>query len=139
MEASGLKLGRFISERRLDTFAWGINDCNTFTAQWVDRCKNTDITSDIQYKYSTVKEMLRFSKVKKMKHELSKAGYAVVSGTPTTGDILIRKDDKGFYHSAIVMHGYAYTMDVEKDLVKADVGKIMQASPETEIWRTANA
>ncbi len=129
-----LKLAHFISEYRHKPFVYGDYDCNIFTSEWVDRVKDTDITSGIRGQYSSVREMLRFAKVKKIKKELEKAGYNPVDDTPTTGDILIRKDRSGFYHSAIVMHGFAYTMDQECGLAKADLNSIML--PGTEIWRT---
>ena len=132
MEA--IDLGRFISEYRHKKFAYGQTDCNIFASEWVDRVKNTDITSSIVGNYDSVRGMLRFSKVKKIKKELEKAGYSQVKDTPVTGDILIRKDPAGFYHSAIVMHGCAYTMDKDKDLVKAQIQHVML--PGTEIWRT---
>lgn len=134
MEASNLKLGQYIAEYRHKDFAWGKADCNTFIADWVDRTANPGVASEVIGQYSTVKEMLRFAKVKKIKKELEKAGYNPVNDAPTTGDILIRKDKSGFYHSAIVMHGFAYTMDQECGLAKADLNSIML--PGTEIWRT---
>jgi len=129
-----LKLARFLATQKHTPFEIGVSDCNIFTAQWVDTVKNTKITEDIQHKYGTLKEMLRFAKVKKIRKELEKAGYSVVEDQPTTGDILIRKDKTGFYHSAIVLHGFAYTMDKDKDLCKAHIHDVML--PGTQVWRT---
>lgn len=131
---SKLDLAKFISEYRHKPFVYGDYDCNIFTSEWVDRVKDTDITSGIRGQYSSVKEMLRFAKVKKIKKELEKAGYNPVEDEPTTGDILIRKDKSGFYHSAIVMYGFAYTMDKDQGLAKASLNTVML--PGTEIWRT---
>lgn len=129
-----IQLGKFIATHRHTPFEYGQNDCNVFISKWVDTVKDTDITNTIVGNYNNVRGMLRFSKVKKIKKELEKAGYSQVKDSPTTGDILIRKDPAGFYHSAIVMHGFAYTMDKDKDLCKAHLHDIML--PGTEIWRT---
>ena len=134
METS-LKLAKYLAEYRHKPFVYGDYDCNIFASEWVDQVKNTQITAGIRGQYSTVREMLRFAKVKKIKKELEKAGYNPVNDNPTTGDILIRKDRSGFYHSAIVMHGFAYTMDKDQGLAKADLNTVML--PGTEIWRTA--
>ena len=132
METS-LKLGKYIAEYRHKPFEWGQADCNTFIADWVDRTTNPGVAKEVIGQYSTVKEMLRFAKVKKIKKELAKAGYAQVTGDAQTGDILLQKDKTGFYHSAIVMHGYCYTMNEELGLVKVDLNKQMQVID--EIWR----
>jgi hypothetical protein len=132
METS-LKLGQYIAEYKNKDFKWGQADCNTFIADWVDRTANPGIANEVIGHYSTVKEMLRFAKVKKIKKELEKAGYELVTGNPKTGDILLQKDKTGFYHSSIVMHGYCYTMNEEHGLVKVDLKKQMTVID--EIWR----
>lgn len=131
-----IELGKFISEYRHKKFEYGNYDCNIFTSEWVDRNCGTDITNTIRGQYNTVRQMLRFAKIKKIRKELEKAGYLQVNGDITTGDILIKRDKSGFYHSAIALHGYAYTMDVDKDLSKISVGHFAQ-DPEVEIWRIA--
>lgn len=53
-------LAKFIHERRSEPFAWAVNDCCIFAADWVNVCTGTDYAEKWRGRYSTAIGARRF-------------------------------------------------------------------------------
>ena len=53
-------LAKFIDARRSQPFAWGVNDCCIFAADWVNVCTGTDYAEKWRGRYSTAIGARRF-------------------------------------------------------------------------------
>lgn len=53
------RLAFFLATRALLPFAWGLNDCALFAADWVSECTGVDLAADLRGAYGSEREAAR--------------------------------------------------------------------------------
>ena len=90
-------LYKFVEERRLAGFGWGVNDCNILCLYWLDILAGTNTVDLLKGKYKTAIGAAKFQK--KFGQRLIEGikehgGVEIEPGFQQEGDFIITHDEK---------------------------------------------
>lgn len=125
-------LGNYLWQQRSRDFAWGVNDCNTFVVDWIDRITGHDRRSEIAGQYSDAGSALRFQRRYTPAPEyLASEGFQRVEDLPRTGDVVL-VPKQGFWAAHLIYNGLAWSTGPETNLVAGAIDSLEQPR---EVWR----
>ena len=115
-----LLLAQYLSEIRFKKYSLGEFDCVLFVADWIDRLTGVNWTKDINGKYASKRDMLKFAKKYSLEEfKVNNPGYKEISRDemPLAGDIWWNYNGTNFV-GFIIFQGLAWTVTADNDLFK---------------------
>lgn len=117
-----LLLAQYLSEIRFKKHEYGIFDCNTWWATWIDRLSGSNVSKDIIGKYDSIETAIEYAKTHNALDYVLATGYTELDDNklesiPINGDVWIQ-NFKTHYTGVIIFNGLGWSVTSNQGLIK---------------------